>query len=220
MEKTLNNYIEHTLLKPTATEEDIKNLVNDAIKYNFFGVCVNPNYVSLAKKLSEGSDVKIVTVVNFPLANNINNVVLFQTEHALIDGADEIDTVINLAELKNKNYEKVVFDIKRTKKICKEHNLKVILETDLITKEEIVTASKCAVEGGANFVKTSTGFVKNGVGAKVEDVKLMYDTVSPYGLGVKASGGIKTYQSAINLIDAGALRLGTSSGIEIVRERS
>ena len=219
MEKTLNNYIEHTLLKPTATEEDIKNLVNDAIKYNFFGVCVNPNYVSLAKKLSEGSNVKIVTVVNFPLANNINNVVLFQTEHALIDGADEIDTVINLAELKNKNYEKVVFDIKRTKKICEDHNLKVILETDLITKEEIVVASKCAVEGGANFVKTSTGFVKGGVGAKVEDVKLMYDTVSPYGLGVKASGGIKTYSSALELIKAGATRLGTSSGIEIVKER-
>ena len=220
MEKSLNNYIEHTLLKPTATEDEIKNLVNDAIKYNFFGVCVNPNYVSLAKKLTVGSNVKIVTVVNFPLANNINNVVLFQTEHALIDGADEIDTVINLAELKNKNYEKVVFDIKRTKKICKDHNLKVILETDLITKEEIVTASKCAVEGGADFVKTSTGFVKSGVGAKVEDVKLMYDTVSPYGLGVKASGGIKTYPSALELIKAGATRLGTSSGIEIVKERS
>jgi len=216
----INNYIEHTLLKPTATEEDIKNLVNDAIKYNFFGVCVNPNYVSLAKKLSEGSNIKIVTVVNFPLANNINNVVLFQTEHALIDGADEIDTVINLAELKNKNYEKVVFDIKRTKKICSDHNLKVILETDLLTKEEIITASKCAVEGGANFVKTSTGFVKGGVGAKIEDVKIMYETVSPYGLQVKASGGIKTFDYALELINSGATRLGTSSGVDIIKERN
>lgn len=219
MEKAINNYIEHTLLKPTASEVEIENLIADAVKYNFLGVCINPNYVSLAKKLLKDTNIKIVTVVNFPLANNLIETVLSQTELALINGADEIDTVVNLAELKNKNYKKVESDIRRTKAVCDNHNLKVILETDLITKEEIVIASKCAAEAGANFVKTSTGFVKGGFGAKVEDVKLMYETVSPYGLEVKASGGIKTYSSALELIQAGATRLGTSSGIDIVKER-
>jgi len=215
----INKYIEHTLLKPEAKKENIEKLVLDAIENKFFGICVNPNYVSLARDLIGKNDIKLVSVVNFPLANNVVDTTLYQTELALKMGADEIDTVINLAELKNKNYKKVTDDIKRTKEICKGNNLKVIIETDLLTKEEIITASKCAVEGGANFVKTSTGFVKNGVGAKVEDVKLMYETVSPYGLRVKASGGIKTFASAKALIEAGASRLGTSSGIDIVKER-
>lgn len=218
MEK-INAYIEHTLLKPDAEVKQIEKLVVDAIKYEFLGVCVNPNYVSLAKKLIGNSNVKLVTVVNFPLANNLIETTLLQTELALKDGADEIDTVINLAELKNKNYKKVEDDIKKTKEICKDHNLKVILETDLLSKDEIIIASKCAAEAGANFVKTSTGFVKGGVGAKVEDVKIMHQTVAPYGLEVKASGGIKTYSSAIELIKAGAVRLGTSSGVDIVNER-
>ena len=218
--KTINNYIEHTLLKPTASEKEIEKLIADAIEYKFLGICVNPNYVSFAKKLMGSSNVKLVTVVNFPLANNVIDSVLYQVELALKDGADEIDTVVNLAELKNKNYKKVEEDIKKTKEICKDNNLKVIIETDLLDKSEIIIASKCAVEGGANFVKTSTGFVKGGVGAKAEDVKIMYETVSPYGLGVKASGGIKTYSSALELIEAGAVRLGTSSGIDIVKERS
>ena len=218
--ETINNYIEHTLLKPVASEKEIEKLIADAIEYKFLGICVNPNYVSFSKKLLGNSDVKLVTVVNFPLANNVIDSILLQTELALKAGADEIDTVVNLAELKNKNYKKVEDDIKKTKEICKEKNLKVILETDLLDRDEIIIASKCAVEGGANFVKTSTGFVKGGVGAKAEDVKIMYETVSPYGLGVKASGGIKTYSSAIALIEAGAVRLGTSSGIDIVKERS
>jgi len=218
--ETINNYIEHTLLKPTASEKEIEKLIADAIEYKFLGICVNPNYVSFAKKLMGSSNVKLVTVVNFPLANNVIDSVLYQVELALKDGADEIDTVVNLAELKNKNYKKVEEDIKKTKEICKDNNLKVIIETDLLDKSEIIIASKCAVEGGANFVKTSTGFVKGGVGAKAEDVKIMYETVSPYGLGVKASGGIKTYSSALELIEAGAVRLGTSSGIDIVKERS
>ena len=215
----INNYIEHTLLKPTTNEAEIEKLALDAIKYKFLGICINPNYVSLAKKLTDKSDIKIVTVVNFPLANNRIEAILKQTELALSDGADEIDTVVNLAELKNKNYKQVEDDIKKTKEICANHNLKVILETDLITKEEIVIASKCAVEGGANFVKTSTGFVKGGVGAKIEDVKIMYETVSPYGLQVKASGGIKTFNYALELINSGATRLGTSSGVDIIKER-
>ena len=213
--KTINNYIEHTVLKPDATILDIENLAKDALKYNFFGVCINPNYIALAKELLNDSDVKIVTVVNFPLANNTVEMTQYQTELALKLGADEIDTVLNISALKNKDYRKVELDIKRTKDVCQNNNLKVILETDLLTKEEIATASKIVAESGANFVKTSTGFVKGGVGARVEDVKLMYETVKPYGLEVKASGGIKTYQDAVALINAGATRLGTSSGVDI-----
>ena len=212
----INNYIEHTILKPDATRVDIEKLAADAIKYDFFGVCINPNYIALAKELLNGSNTKIVTVVNFPLANNTIEMIQYQTELALKLGADEIDTVLNISAIKNKDYRKAELDIKRTKDVCADNNLKVILETDLLTNEEIEIASKLAVSAGANFVKTSTGFVKGGVGAQVEDVKLMYETVAPYGLGVKASGGIKNYADAFELVNAGATRLGTSSGVDII----
>ena len=212
----INNYIEHTVLRADATRIDIEKLATDAIEYDFFGVCVNPNYIALAKELLNGNNTKIVTVVNFPLSNNIIEMTQYQTELALKLGADEIDTVLNISAIKNKDYRKAELDIKKTKDICKDNNLKVILETDLLTKEEIEIASKLAISAGANFVKTSTGFVKNGVGARVEDVKLMYETVAPYGLGVKASGGIKNYTDAMNLVKAGATRLGTSSGVDII----
>ncbi len=214
--KTINNYIEHTVLKPDATIYDVEKLINEAIEYKFFGICINPSYIKFAKENLKNTDTKIVTVVNFPLASNTIDTTLFQVENVLNLGVDEIDTVINISELKNKNYKKVISDIKKTKDVCLKHNLKVILETDLLSKEEIIIASKCAVEAGANFVKTSTGFVKNGIGAKVEDVKLMYKTVSCEGLGVKASGGIKNYKQAMDLINAGASRLGTSSGVDII----
>ena len=217
--KAINNYIEHTILKPDATIGDIEKLINEAKEYNFLGICINPCYISLAKDLLKDSDTKIVTVVNFPLANNSIDMVLYQTEKSLELGADEIDTVLNISAIKNKDYKKAENDIKKTKEACQNNNLKVILETDLLTKEEIVIASKCAINGGANFVKTSTGFVKNGIGATVEDVKLMYQTVSASGLEVKASGGIKTYSQAIDLINAGATRLGTSSGVDIVLKK-
>lgn len=215
--KTINNYIEHTLLKPDANAAEIEKLVKEALENKFFGICVNPNYISLSKDLLADSDIKLVTVVNFPLASNTIDMTQYQVEHALKLGADEIDTVLNISALKNKDYKKVEDDIKKTKEICTNNNLKVILETDLLTKEEIEIASKCAVQGNANFVKTSTGFVKGGVGAKVEDVEIMYKTVSPYGLEVKASGGIKDYQKAMDLINAGAKRLGTSSGVQIIK---
>ncbi len=214
--KTINNYIEHTLLKPDAKETDVLKLIREADENRFFGICINPCYVQFAKSNMNGKNIKLVTVVNFPLASNTIDTILFQTEEALKNGADEIDTVINLSALKDKNYSKVISDIRKTKEICKDNNLKVILETDLLDFDEIATASKCAAEAGANFVKTSTGFVKNGTGAKVDDVKLMYDTVKPFGLGVKASGGIKNYTSAVDLINAGAVRLGTSSGVDII----
>lgn len=212
----INNYIEHTVLKPNATKEDILKMAEEAIKYNFYGVCVNPNYISLAKELLAEKNIKIISVVNFPLASNTIEMTLYQTELALKLGADEIDTVLNIPAIKNKDYRSAENDIKRTKDVCAENNLKVILETDLLSKDEIEIASKLAISAGANFVKTSTGFVKGGVGAKVEDVKLMYEIVAPYGLGVKASGGIKNYKDAMNLVEAGATRLGTSSGVDII----
>lgn len=212
----LNRYIEHTLLKPTATQEEIETLVRQACENNFLGVCINPNYVKLVKKLTQGTNVKVVTVVNFPLASNTLETVIYQTKEALENGADEIDTVVNLAAIKENDYKKVEYDVKETKKACLNNNLKVILETDLITKDEIQKACLACANAGANFVKTSTGFTKGGVGAKVEDVALMAQTVKPYGLEVKASGGIKTKDGAIKLIEAGATRLGTSSGIELV----
>jgi len=214
--KKINEYIEHTILKPDASKKDIEKVIQEALEHNFFGICINPNYIKFAKPLLENSTTRLVSVVNFPLANSTIDTTLLQAGRALIDGADEIDTVINLAELKNKNYEKVTKDLKRTKEICGKYILKVIIETDLLTKEEIEIACKCAIEAGVDCVKTSTGFVKTGVGAQIKDVKLMYDIVSPHGLFVKASGGIKDYSKARALIEAGAARLGTSSGVEII----
>ena len=212
----LAKYIEHTLLKPTATEKQIKKLVQEGLKYKFFGVCINPVYVKHAKNVAAGEDLKIVTVVNFPLGANAIDTTLVQTHQALSDGADEIDTVINLGALKEGDYKRVTDDIRATKNICQEHNLKVILETDLLTNDEIKKACLACISAGADFVKTSTGFVKNGLGARPDFVRLMAQTVERRGMGVKASGGITTRFQAKELIEAGATRLGTSSGVAIV----
>jgi len=217
----IRNYIEHTILKPEATTAEVKQVVQEAIDNKFFGVCINPNFVELAHdtiELSASHKPKIVTVVNFPLGANKVETTVAQTKQAIEEGADEIDTVINLGALKSKDYDKVGDDIKKTKEACADKPLKVILETDLLTKDEIVKASEICAKSGADFVKTSTGFVKGGVGAQVEDVALMYEIVSPFGLNVKASGGIKTREQALALIEAGATRLGASSGIELVKE--
>ena len=212
----INRHIEHTLLKQDAKKEDLFQLFKEAKEYNFLGVCINPNYVSLAKKELKGSNVKIVTVIGFPLGANRSDVKAFETLKAIQDGADEIDMVINVTAIKDKNYEYVLNDIKSVKHACGEIPLKVILETDLLEKDEIKKACELCIEAKADFVKTSTGFVKNGVGAKAEDVKLMYETVTPYGLKVKASGGIRDKETAIKMFEAGAERLGTSSGVKIV----
>ncbi len=212
----LNKYIEHTLLKQDAAKDELLKLFEEAKKYNFKGVCVNPVNVETAKKYLKDTDVKVVTVVGFPLGANISEVKAFETQRAIQDGADEIDMVINVSKLKDKDYDFVKKDIEAVKKACGDTALKVILETDLLTGDEIKKACELCVEAKADFVKTSTGFVKNGVGAKVEDVKLMAETVKPYGLGVKASGGIRDKQKALALVEAGADRLGTSSGVAIV----
>ncbi len=216
--ENLNKYIEHTLLKQDATKQDLIKLFEEAKENKFLGVCVNPCYVKLAKEQLSGTDVKIVTVIGFPLGANTTETKIFETIKAVKDGADEIDMVINVTKVKDRETEFIVDEISQIKAACQGHNLKVIIETDLLTKEEIKYACECAIKGGADFVKTSTGFVKNGVGAKVEDVELMYNTVKIAGLQVKASGGIRDKETAIAMIKAGAVRLGTSSGVKIVSD--
>ena len=211
----LNRYIEHTLLKQNATKEEVKNLFDEALEHKFFGVCVNPCNVKFAKEYLNGSEVKIVTVIGFPLGQSTTEVKILETVDAIKNGADEIDMVMNIGKLKDGNFNYIVDEISKIKTACQGQNLKVIIETDLLTKEEIKKACELCIEGGADFVKTSTGFVKNGVGAKAEDVKLMYDTVKDAGLQVKASGGIRDREAALKMIEAGALRLGTSSGVKI-----
>ncbi len=211
----LNSCIEHTLLKQDATKAEIINLLDEAKEYKFFGVCVNPCNVKFAKQYLKDTDIKIVTVIGFPLGQTTCESKVLETIDAVKNGADEIDMVINGGKLKDGEYDYIVDEISAIKTACQGHNLKVILETDLLNQEEIKTACELCIKGGANFVKTSTGFVKNGVGAKAEDVKLMYDTVHSAGLGVKASGGIRDKEAALKMIEAGAERLGTSSGVKI-----
>lgn len=212
----MNEFIEHTLLKPTATNEALEKLYDEAKTYNFRGVCVNPINVKKAAEALKGTNVKVVTVVGFPLGAMISEAKAFEAEKAIEDGADEVDMVINIQAAKNAQWDVVTEDIKTVKKACGNTVLKVILETDYLTKEEIEKACKCAIEAKADFVKTSTGFVNGGVGAKAEDVKLMYDTVNSAGLRVKASGGIRDKEAAEAMVKAGAASLGTSSGIKIV----
>lgn len=215
----LNKYIEHTLLKQDATRAEITKLLEEACQYSFLGVCVNPCNVSYAHqylKDTKRNDVKVVTVIGFPLGQATCESKVLETVDAIKNGADEIDMVINGGKLKDKEYDYIVDEISKVKSACQGRNLKVIIETDLLTKEEIKIACELCIKGGANFVKTSTGFVKNGVGAKAEDVKLMYETVKDAGLQVKASGGIRDKEAALKMIEAGAVRLGTSSGVKIV----
>lgn len=214
--KPLNEYVEHTLLKQDCTKDDLIKLFNEAKEHKFLGVCVNPAYVSLAKENLAGSGVKIVTVVGFPLGASKSEVTAFEAKTAIEDGADEIDMVMNVSAMKSKDYDYIIRDVKMVKEACGKTNLKVILETDLLTKEEIAKACELCVEAGADLVKTSTGFVKGGVGAKPEDVKIMHDIVAPHGMEVKASGGVRSKEDAIAVIEAGATRIGTSSGIKIV----
>jgi deoxyribose-phosphate aldolase len=213
----INQHIEHTLLKQDAKKTDLIKLFEEAIENKFLGICINPCYVSMAKDYLKNTDIKIITVIGFPLGANKTEVKVFETQQAIKDGADEIDMVINVTKVKDKDKDFIVNEIKEIKQACNGHNLKVIIETDLLTKEEIIECCKYAIAGGADFVKTSTGFVKNGVGAKKEDVELMYSTVKDAGLKVKASGGIRDRQTAIEMLNAGAQRLGTSSGIKIVQ---
>lgn len=211
----LNKYIEHTLLKQDATKSELISLLDEAREYDFLGVCVNPSNVKFAKQYLKETNIKIVTVIGFPLGQMTTEAKVLETIDAVKNGADEIDMVLNCGKLKDGDYDYILDEISVIKTACSEKKLKVILETDLLNSDEIKTACELSAKAGADFVKTSTGFVKNGVGAKVEDVKLMYDTVKPFGLEVKASGGIRDREAALRMIEAGAARLGTSSGVKI-----
>jgi deoxyribose-phosphate aldolase len=207
--------IDHTLLKPEATEEMIEKLCNEAKENGFAAVCVNPFYVRKAKELLKGTGVKVATVVGFPLGANVKEVKAYETKKAIEDGAEEIDMVINIGALKNRDYETVKEDIKAVVEEARGKAIvKVIIETCLLTDEEKVRACELAKEAGAHYVKTSTGF--NSSGATVEDVKLMKETVGE-SMKVKASGGIRDYKTAKAMVDAGASRLGTSSSLKIIQ---
>lgn len=207
-------YIDHTNLKPYATEEDIIKLCDEAKEYGFYAVCVNPYRVKLAKERLKGSGVKVATVIGFPLGATPTEVKVFEARKALEDGADELDMVINIGALKDKNYDYVKKDIEEVVRVAHERGaiVKVIIETCYLSEEEKVKACELAKEAGADFVKTSTGFGTGG--ATVEDVSLMRKVVGPE-MGVKASGGIRTYEQAFAMIEAGANRIGTSSGVKI-----
>ncbi|HHT39413.1 MAG: deoxyribose-phosphate aldolase [Acholeplasmatales bacterium] len=214
---TLNKYIDHTKLGPTVTKEEIIKLCEEARKYDFMSVCVDPIYVSLAKKQLENSGVLVCTVVGFPHGTSTTKIKFLETEEAILAGADEIDMVINQNALKNKDYDYLLKETQTVKSAVGDKTLKVILETSNLSKEEIVKACLIAKEARADFVKTSTGFSRGG--ATVEDVSLMRETVKT-DLGVKASGGIRTYEDAQAMIEAGANRIGASQGINIVTKKT
>lgn len=208
-----NKYIDNTLLKADATKEQIVSLCEESKKYNFKSVCVNPDYIELSKECLKGSDVLVCTVIGFPLGSMTTEAKIFETKDAIEKGADEIDMVINISKLKDKENEYVYNEIKKIKEACGTHTLKVILECCLLTDEEIVRASKIAKEANADFVKTSTGFSLHG--ATLKDVKLMREAVGP-NMGVKAAGGVRTKEEMIEMIEAGATRIGTSSGPKLM----
>lgn len=210
----INRLIDHTLLKPEATSEQIHKLCQEALEHHFFSVCINPFYVALASRLLKDSDVSVCTVIGFPLGANATEVKVFETKKAIADGAHEIDMVINIGALKNKQWELVQKDIEAVVLAADKRIVKVIFETCLLNKEEKIKACQLASLAGAHFVKTSTGFSTGG--ATLEDVQLMKENILPQ-MQVKASGGVRDLKAALLFMKAGATRLGTSSGIAIVQ---
>ena len=213
----INKYIDHTLLKPESTQAQIDQLVAEAIEQQFASVCVNPTWVSYAAKLLKGTGVNVCTVIGFPLGANTSSVKAFETKDAIINGADEIDMVINIGQLKSGQYDAVEADIRAVVEASGNKLVKVIIETCLLTDEEKVKACQLAVAAGADYVKTSTGF--STAGANVTDVKLMRETVGP-NIGVKAAGGARSYADAEAFVEAGATRIGTSAGLAIINGES
>lgn len=213
----LNTYIDHTLLKADATREQIKTLCEEAKEHHFASVCVNSSWVSYAASLLAGSDVKVCAVVGFPLGAMSSKAKAFETSRVMEDGGHEVDMVIAIGALKNKEYDYVLEDIKAVVKAAKGNCVKVILETCLLSKEEIVKACELCVEAKATFVKTSTGF--SHAGATIEDVALMKKTVQDKAL-VKAAGGVRSRQDLEAMIAAGADRIGTSSGVVLLKDET
>lgn len=209
----LNKYIDHTLLKPDASQEQIETLIEEAKKYDFASICVNPTWVNFAAQALKATDVKVCTVIGFPLGANTPELKAFETSDAIQNGANEIDMVINIGALKSRNFDLVERDIRAVVEAAKGTLVKLIIETCLLTDDEKVKACQLAQKAGADFVKTSTGFSTGG--ATVEDVALMRKTVGP-DMGVKASGGARSYEDALAFIKAGATRIGASSGVAIM----
>jgi deoxyribose-phosphate aldolase len=207
--------IDHTLLKPEATRQQIESLCQEAKEYKFASVCVNPTWVGTAKELLQGSGVMVCTVIGFPLGATTSETKAFETKNAIENGAEEVDMVINIGALKDQNDELVEKDIRAVVEAAKgKAHTKVIIETSLLTNEEKIRACELAVKAGADFVKTSTGFSTGG--ATAEDIALMRKTVGP-DLGVKASGGVRSTEDVQKMIEAGATRIGASSSIAIVK---
>ncbi|MCV3743405.1 deoxyribose-phosphate aldolase [Ureaplasma sp. ES3154-GEN] len=209
-----NKYIDHTLLVNTASFDDINNLVNEAIEYGFFSVCIQPFFVKYAKHLLLDEDVKITTVVGFPLGMNTIGAKIFEAQKAIADGADEIDMVININELRNKNFEYCLWEINEVKKAIGNHILKVIVETAVLDEETKIFAANLILASDADFIKTSTGFASQG--AVLEDIVLWKDILKD-NKQIKAAGGVKNFDDLIRFIEAGASRIGTSSAIKIFK---
>lgn len=209
----MNKYIDHTLLKPEATQAMIDKLCAEAKEHDFASVCVNPYWVKRSAELLAGTDVKVCTVIGFPLGASTTEVKAAETRDAIRSGATEVDMVLNVGALKSGDLETVKADVAAVKQAAGDVLLKVILETGLLTDDEKETACKLCVEAGADYVKTSTGFGPGG--ATVEDIALMRKTVGA-DVGVKASGGVRDGEAALAMIEAGASRIGTSSGVSIV----
>ena len=216
---SITKYLEHTLLKPEATVTDIMKLCAEAKEYNLGGVCVNTCYAGLARHLLTGTDVKIVTVVGFPLGADRSEVKALATKLAVDeDHVDEVDMVMNMSAFKSGNYDGVVEDIAAVVEAAKPYAVKVIIETCLLTDEEKVKACELVAKGGAAFVKTSTGFSKGG--ATTHDVEILAREAKRYGIGVKAAGGIRDYETVKAMIAAGADRIGTSAGVAICEDEA
>lgn len=205
-------YIDHTLLKQEATIKDIEKLCEEAAKYNFASVCINPCYVKEASEILTREKIKVCTVIGFPLGANTSETKIFEAVNAVKNGADEIDMVMNIGKFKAEEFDYVENEIKAIKNSIGEKTLKVIIETCLLEKTEIETACEIIMKSKADYVKTSTGFSK--AGAEVEQIKFIKKIVGE-SIGIKASGGIRTYDSAISMINAGATRIGTSASIDI-----
>lgn len=211
----INKYIDHTLLKADASKEDVIKICKEARENKFKSVCVNSSFAKLVKRELEGSDVDLTVVVGFPLGAMSTEAKVFETKDAINNGADEIDMVINISALKDKDYNYLEEEIRKLKEVCDQKILKVIIETCLLTDDEKVKVCQIAKKAGADYVKTSTGF--STAGAKIEDVRLMRETVGE-SLGVKASGGIRTLDDVEKFIEAGASRIGASASVQIMEE--
>lgn len=213
---SLNRYFDHTALKPQTTEEQIRELCAQALEYHFYSVCINPSYIPLAKELLAGSDTAICTVVGFPLGAMSTRAKAFEARDAVSMGAEEVDMVINVSYALDAKWAALERDIREVQEaVGKATLLKVILETCLLSDEQIVKACQAASQAGADYVKTSTGFSSGG--ATAHHIRLMRETVGP-GMGVKASGGIRSLSDTLTMIEAGASRIGASASVNIILE--